>query len=374
MSQNATSFALNFATLFQCAIKPQKSKSQRESVNALLIQPGIMDISNAASSNYTTGKRVVPDDYRTKLASLSEEELVERLSFIGIIEYDKMCMALLRLVECAKIPPSQRKRLIDTYHNSTQMDFIKKTIHAAADCKEAKQLSDAEIKHLAGFSAVESTDNEHITEKRTETAADNASRYSLLMHKTEDKHDHSWISDYASPNADTEDIGNRDFFCLPVAAIHQVLNMPYDFPKLLSLLTPMVKGDPIDEFTIEDFMKKMSIGENKEITKGSIECLTLIGQVKSIAGFISKHDLSEVSDIAFLMAGKVTNPGAAEIKNAIITATNENVNCLQAMWFDHEIPELEVTLIMHVCKEEADIQSSYNVDPEGVKVPKTHNG
>ena len=38
------------------------------------------------------------------------------------------------------------------------------------------------------------------------------------------------------------------------------------------------------------------------------------------------------------------------------------------MWFDDSIPEIEVTLIMHVWPEEAKKQSSYTIDEDGVKV------
>ena len=132
MSQNSLSFALNFATLFQCAITPFKSKSQTASVNALLIKPDANIISTASSSNYVTGKRLVPDDYRITLVSLSTEELTMRLTYIGIFEYDKMCNALLRLVKCANISRTQRERLIDIYEKSSQIEFIKSTIRVAA--------------------------------------------------------------------------------------------------------------------------------------------------------------------------------------------------------------------------------------------------
>lgn len=377
MQQNSPSFALNFATLFQCAIKPLKSKNQREAVNALLIKPGATDISNAASSNYTTGKRVVPDDYRGTLVSLSNEALIERLTYIGILEYDRMCEALLRLVKCARIPASQYKRLINTYQNSGQMDFIKSTIRAAADCKEAAQLSNADIERLAGFAIVESTadhtNNKLMIVTETEVALDNAARCPLPVQTSEDKYDHNWITEYTSQDIDTEEIRDRDFFGSTVVSIHHELNMPYDFPKLLCLLTPMVKGDPIDDFTVEEFMELMSIS-NSKVTTGSIEYLKLTGPAKGVIKFISRHNLSEVSDVAFLMAGKVTNRDAKDIENAIRTASNNNVNCIHAMWFDEKIPEIEVTLITHVYPEEAEHQSAYEIDKDGVKIPSKKQG
>ena len=375
MSQNALNFALNFATLFQCAIKPLKSKSQIEAVNALLIKPGATDISNAASSNYTTGKRVVPDDYRGTLASLSDEELATRLTYIGIFEYDRMCEALRRLVECARIPSSQRKRLIDTYHNSGQMEFIKSTIHAAADCKEVTQLSYTDIEHLAEFASIKSTadpiDDELMTDVEIKTATNNDTEYPLPTQKSEDKYDHNWITEYTSQN--TDELRNRDFFGSTVVSSQQDLNMPYDFPKLLCLLTPMVKGNPIDEFTVEEFLEHMSIS-NSKVTYGSIECLKLTGPAKGVVKFISRLNLSEISDVAFLMAGKITNRDAKDIENAIRTASNMNVNCIHAMWYDEEIPEIEVTLITHVYPEEAKRQSAYEIDEDGVKIPKQDKG
>jgi len=379
LSQNALNFALNFATLFQCAIIPLKDKSQTETVNALLIKPGATNISTASSSNYATGKRVVPDDYRSALISLSNEALIERLTYIGIFEYDRMCDALRHLVECAKIPSSQRDRLLNAYENSEQIEFIKSIIRVAADCKEVEQLNSTDIEHLATFANVEYTakltGNKFPTDAELEATASNANRCPLDAKKFKDKYDHNWIKEYTSQNTDIEELRNRDFFGSTVVSSQQVLNMPYDFPKLLCFLTPMVKGNPIDEFTVEEFMECMSISViNSKVTNGSIECLKLTGQAQGVIKFISRLNLSEVSDVAFLMAGKVTNRDAKNIENAIRTASNKNVNCIHAMWYDEEIPELEVTLITHICPEAAKQQSAYEIDEDGVKIPIQDKG
>lgn len=375
MSQNTLYFLLNFATLFQCAIIPLKSKSQPAAVNALLIKPGATVISTASSSNYVTGKRIVPDDYRSALVSLSDKELIERLTYIGIFEYDRMCDALLCLVKCARIPSSQRERLINTYKNSEQIEFIKSTIRVAADCKEVEPLSNTDIDHLAAFASLESAaelaDNKLTLDTEIEASTSNADKYPLSAQKPKDKYDHNWVKEYTPKNINTEELRNRDFFGSAVVSSQQVLNMPHDFPKLLCLLTPMVEGNPIDEFTIEEFIERMSISiNNSEVTNGSIECLKLTGQAKGVIKFISRLNLSEVSDVAFLMAGKVTNRDAKNIEDAIRTASNKNVKCIHAMWYDGEIPEIEVTLITHVYPEEAKRQSSYEIDADGVKIPK----
>lgn len=193
----------------------------------------------------------------------------------------------------------------------------------------------------------------------------------ISTQKFKDKYDLNWVKEYTSQNTDTEELRNREFFGSTVVSSQQDLNMPYDFPKLLCFLTPMVKGNPIDEFTVEDFMERMSISAiNNKVTNGSIECLKLAGQAKGVIKFISRLNLSEVSDVAFLMAGKVTNPAAKDIENAIRTASNKNVNCIYAMWYEEEIPEIEVTLIMHVYPEEAKRQSAYEIDEDGVKILK----
>ena len=374
-SQNTRIFALNFATLFQCAIIPLKSKSQAASVNALLINPESKIISTASGSNYVTGKRAIPDDYRFALVSLSTEELAKRLTYIGIFEYDRMCNALLRLVKCAKIPQAQRERLIDAYEHFGQIEFIKSVIRTAADCKEVTQLSNTDIDHLAEFASVESVaefPNGKLTaDAEIKTDTDNAAGSPLSAQNTEDKYDYSWITEYASQNLDTDELKNRDFFGSPVVSIHQELSMPSDFPKLLCCLTPMVKGDPIEDFTIDEFMECMSISNvNSKVTAGSIEYLKLTGQAKGVIKYISRLNLSEVSDVAFLMAGRVTNRDAKNIESAIRTASNQNVNCMHAMWYDGEIPEIEVTVIMHVCPEKAEKQSSYEIDKDGVKILK----
>lgn len=379
MSQITLNFALNFATMFQCAIIPLKSKSQTEAVNALLIKPGATIISNASSSNYATGKRVVPDEYRSALVSLSNEALTERLTYIGIFEYDRMRDALRHLVECARIPSSQRERLINAYENSEPMEFIKSTIRIAADCKEVEQLSNTDTEHIATFANMEFTTkligDKLTTAAEIEATTNNSDRCPLSVKSFKDKYDHNWIKEYTSQNTDIEELINRDFFASTVVSSQQVLNMSYDFPKLLCFLTPMVKGNPIDEFTVEEFMERMSISViNSKVINGSIECLKLTGQAQGVIKFISRLNLSEVSDVAFLMAGKVTNRAAKNIENAIRTASNKNVNCIHAMWYDEEIPEIEVTLITHVCPEEAKKQSAYEIDEDGVKIPKQDKG
>ncbi|MBP3475435.1 MAG: hypothetical protein J6K48_03840 [Lachnospiraceae bacterium] len=343
-------------------------------MNALLIKPGATSISTSSSSNYATGKRIVPDDYRSALITLSNEALIERLTYIGIFEYDRMCNALRHLVECARIPSSQRERLIKAYENSEQIEFIKSIIRVAADCKEVEQLNSTDIEHLATFADMESTakltGNKLTTDAEIEATTSNADRYPLAAKGSKDKYDHNWIKEYTSQNTDIEELRNRDFFGSTVVSSQQVLNMPYDFPKLLCFLTPMVKGNPIDEFTVEEFMECMSISViNSKVTNGSIECIKLTGQAQGVIKFISRLNLSEVSDVAFLMAGKVTNRDAKNIENAIRTASNKNVNCIHAMWYDEEIPELEVTLITHVCPEAAKQQSTYEIDADGVKIP-----
>lgn len=374
MSQNALNYVLNFPTLFQCAIMPLKSKNQREAVNALLITPGATNISTASSSNYATGKRIVPDDYRSALISLSNEALIERLTYIGIFEYDRMCDALRHLVECARIPSSQRERLINAYKNSEPIEFIKSIIRVAADCKEVEQLSSNDIDYLASLANVEFasnlTDNKLTTDSEIEKTTNNTDKCLLSTQQSKEKYDHSWIKEYTSQNTDIEELKNRDFFGSTVVSSQQVLNMPYDFPKLLCFLTPMVKGNPIDEFTVEEFMECMSISvNNNKVTNGSIECLKLTGQAQGVIKFISRLNLSEVSDVAFLMTGKVTNRDAKNIENVIRAASNKNVFCIHAMWYDEEIPELEVTLITHVCPERAKQQSAYEIDEDGVKIP-----
>lgn len=195
LSRNARIFVLNFATLFQCAIIPLKSKSQTASVNALLINPESKIISTASGSNFVTGKRAIPDDYHLALVSLSAEKLASRLTYIGIFEYNRMCNVILHLVKYAKISSTQRERLIGAYKNSEQIEFIKSVIKTAADCKETTQLSNTDIDHLAEFASVES-------------AAEFPN--SKLSAKTRIKTD-------------------RDFFGSPVVSIHQELNMPWGF-------------------------------------------------------------------------------------------------------------------------------------------------
>ena len=75
-----------------------------------------------------------------------------------------------------------------------------------------------------------------------------------------------------------------------------------------------------------------------------------------------------MSDVAFLMAGHVTNRDAKAIVKSIHAASNDNIRCLRAMWFDESIPEVEVTLIIRFCPDDAFEQKSYTTDEDGVKI------
>ena len=145
--------------------------------------------------------------------------------------------------------------------------------------------------------------------------------------------------------------------------------MPDDLPALLYLLNPMVKGDPIDDFPVADFIDLMhiNIGTGK-VDSGSLQCIKINGPAKGICRYIELLNLSDMSDVAFLMAGHVTNRDAKAIVKSIHKASNENIRCLRAMWYDESVQEVDVTLIIRICPEEAEEQKSYTLDKDGVKI------
>ena len=140
LQQETTSLSLCFATVYQSAIRPYMSKNQRETVNTLFLGKGKGTLTDASCSNYTNGKRAVPDDYRSRLANISEKDLEDLLSEIGIHECDRMAETLVRLIEICAIPKTQRNRLLGLSKKPNTIGFIKAVFRAAADDKDAHPL------------------------------------------------------------------------------------------------------------------------------------------------------------------------------------------------------------------------------------------
>ena len=86
-NSSATTLALDFAAIYHCAIKPFKHCPQKKAVCVFLLDTvpeGKLPLSDAVCSNYISGKRAIPDEYRTALAGITPDALLRKCQVCGI--------------------------------------------------------------------------------------------------------------------------------------------------------------------------------------------------------------------------------------------------------------------------------------------------
>lgn len=362
MLQNVSNLVLDFASVYQCAIKPFKHKPQNRTVCTLLL--GDKDykklpMSDAVCSNYINGKRAIPDNTRIELAKLTDEELAARLDGIGIMDYQLPADALMHLVEHVKLLKSTRERLLKTYQNSSPLSFINNVIHASMDAKDTHPLTPIELTLLSSFSAPEIPSAESInTDRESETDADPDTDIP--------QEDIEWMHEYVPPKLA---VNSHSFFGTPISINRQVLSMPRDFPALVYLLKPVLQESPIDTFTFEDFLECMGINPaNGKLSSGELHCWRLTGPSDGIASAIEGLNLSDVSDVVFLMHGRIILKEVDLIEESIRIASHAGVSFIRALCFDNRIREVKATLIVRVDPKRAAKLKNIVVDKDGVKV------
>ena len=87
MQSTNSSLVLDFSAIFHCAIKPFKHCPQNKAVCAFLLanfDGTSLPLSDAACSNYTNGKRAIPDESRSSFAEISAEALKAKFDLVGI--------------------------------------------------------------------------------------------------------------------------------------------------------------------------------------------------------------------------------------------------------------------------------------------------
>ena len=365
MQQSASNLVLDFASVYQCAIKPFKHKPQNRSVCTLLLgdkEYKKLPMSDAVCSNYINGKRAIPDNIRIDLAKMTEEELTSRLNGVGIMDYQLPADALMHLVEHAQLPKSTRKRLLNAYQDSTALSFINSVFHASTDAKDTHPLTQAEVSLLSSFAAPDIPGISNVSNDReSETDADPDTGIS--------QEDVEWMREYVPPKFA---VNSHSFFGTPISMDRQVLSMPKDFPALVYLLKPALQGSPIDTFTFEDFVECMGINPaSGKLPSGELHCWRLTGPSEGIASAIEGLNLSDVSDVVFVMLGRVTLKEASQIEDAIRKASHMDVSFIRALCFDSRIRDIEATLIVRVDPKRAAKLKDYTVDEDGVKIYNT---
>ena len=363
MKQDSSNLVLDFAAVYHCAIKPYKLKPQNRSVCTLLLgdkEYTRLPMSDAVCSNYINGKRTIPDNIRMDLTRITDEDLSKRLGAIGISDFKLPAEALIRLVERVNIPDSSREQLLTAYRNSPAITFINDVIHISANISGTHPLTQMEMNLLSSFSAPEVS---LTADDDTEGTESNNNSDSFIPAA-----DLDWMREYLPLKA----TGNRKTFLgTPVTITRKRVSLPEDFPALIYLLKPALQESPIDTFSYQDFVTNMGIDLVKgTLASGILQYWKLAGPPDGIAEAIKSLNLADVSDVVFLMLGKVTLAEARQIETSIKRASHSSISFLRALCYNEKMSEIEAILLTRVDPERASKLREYEEDEEGVKIAK----
>ena len=152
--QSSLSLVLDFATVYQCAVKPFKSLPQNRSVCILLfgnVDDGFLPISDAVCSNYVMGKRPIPDDCRTAFAKIKNDGIKAKFEALRIYNLHLPADALRKLINIVQLPKTTYNKLVMSYQTSTPEQFLAEVFHYLAETKGSHPLSSADLALIASF-------------------------------------------------------------------------------------------------------------------------------------------------------------------------------------------------------------------------------
>ena len=330
---------LDFASIYQCAIKPFKHAVQKAVVSDFLLNNNSdAPFSDAVCSNYILGRRAIPDEGRRFLAEITEEELESKFNAAGIYNLQLPADALRHLIDHVEMPKRTRNKLVKLHRDSTQgaspSAFLVEVFHLASDAKGSQQLTQDELLLLASFALPDKVPADAVDPDIEEDATEFSNE------------DLSWMREYLSPRIR---INHRAFFGTPVKMDCQTLTLPRDFAPLLYLLKPALKSMPFDTFTFDQFIDVTGIHPVKgTLETGYIECFKLTGSIEGIIPTIELLNLSEACAVVLLMRGRITLQDAGQVEKAIRKASNKKVSFIRALNFDSRLTDAEVTLIVRM--------------------------
>ena len=340
-----SNLVLDFAAIYQCAIKPFKHCPQNRAVCIFLldsVKEGPLPFSDAVCSNYTNGKRAIPDDSRSSFSEISPEALQAKFSNVGINNLMLPADALRHLIDFVALSKSTLNRLVKIYKQSTQdsapLTFLVEVFRLSSDAKGNRQLTPDEIRLLQSFAVPDAP--------AASIAADSAAEESSSSDDGFDDEDIAWMEEYLPSKVS---IKHSSFFGTPVTMNRQVLNLPHDFAPMLYMLKPALKGMPIDTFTYDDFIATTGVSQTTgKMPRGSLQCLKLTGPVDGIVATIQSQNFSEVCAAVLLMCGRITLKEADQVEKAIKKASHPKIDFIRSLSFDSRIPNVEVTIFLRV--------------------------
>lgn len=352
---------LDFASLYQCAIKPLKRKSQKNTVSIIL--EGLTGISvpvaDSCCSQYCTGRRAIPENTKNNFILISMEEFKKRMDAIGINDFEPIAAILKSFVSIANIPDTEKEKLLTLEKNLSYEEFTKEVfVQAISAPVRGKPFTPEELSFLSNL--------KKNCEQNNYSSTGN-SQQSHHFDLSGEKMD--WLRQYIAPHIHI----NLHSLNTSASIQHYCFQFPEDFAALIYLIEPALTGRPLDTFNYETFIECTGIHPSTGVlTKGQLECWKFSGSVHHIAKAIKRLNFSDVSDIVFLMEGSFTFSEIEELENTIKKTANSQIGFLHALCHNNSSENINVTLIVRIFPEKAkrqkeQEQNADNIDKDVIK-------
>ena len=352
--QSSLPLFLDFATVYQCAIKPFKGLPQNRSVCVLLLDKvadGSLPLTDATCSNYVTGKRAIPDNYRTAFANINDIRIKEKFKNLRIYNLQIPADALRQLIDHVQLPEATYNKLIKSYQTSTATSapeqFLAEVFRYSADTKGSHLLSPQDLALIAAIASPNTTN--HSSFERSEE--DN-----LNLGSGFSEEDLLWMEDYIPPalRATNKYITNNSFFKTPVTINQQSLTLPLDFLPLLFLLKPVLREVQVTTFTYDQFLDCTGISlTTGNLQSGTLQYLKIAGPIDGVVNAIQNLNFKDACSVVLLMKGPMTSENANQLERAIKDASFPTIKLLRSLIFDNQLSDVEVVLIINVDSEQA---------------------
>lgn len=346
--QSLSSLYLDFATVYQCGVKPFKAGPQNRAVCILLPVPvddGPLPLSDAVCSNYINGKRTIPDNYRTALANITENDIKEKFEALSIYDLQLPADALRQLIDHATLPKATRSKLIKSYQTSTDTStpekFLADIFRYSVNTKGSHPLSSENLTQLASFAAPKISTE--ASESSGEDSADFDSEFS--------GEDQKWMRNYIPQMLP---LTGRSFFGNPVMMDWQPLSLPQDFTPLVYLLKPVLKEVQVEMFTFDEFLACTGISPiTGNLQNGTLQCLKIAGPIDSVVSAIHNFNFRDICSVVLLARGQITIRDMDQIEQAIKDVSLSTVKFIRSLIFDKQLSDVEVILITMVDSDQA---------------------
>lgn len=346
--QSLSSLYLDFATVYQCGVKPFKSGPQNRAVCILLPVPvdnGPLPLSDAVCSNYINGKRTIPDNYRTALANITENDIKEKFEALSIYDLQLPADALRQLIDHAILPKATHSKLIKSYQTSTDAStpekFLADVFRCSVNTKGNHPLSPENLTQLASFATPKISTK--VSESNGEDSADCDSEFS--------DEDQKWMRNYIPQMLP---LTSKSFFGTSVTMEWQPLSLPHDFTPLVYLLKPVFKDVQVEVFTFDEFLGCTGISPiTGNLQSGTLQYLKIAGPIDSVVSAIHKLNFRDICSVVLLARGQITIQDMDRIEQAVKDVSLSTVRFVRSLIFDKQFPDVEVILITMVDPEQA---------------------